>query len=390
MRSKTVGEGKIGQSMRLASLFAVVLMMMMAFLVKPATSHELSAAVMTVEFKDTPTRLSGEIEMNLEAFIVGIGPEHDDTDDSPEAALYKQYRDMSPAELTAAFDALSQQFSNSIFIEHEGERLPVQVSNPAVPAVGDVQEARLSRVTVVTDVPPGVSALQVGWAAGLGQLIVRTAGGGDDGYAAILSGGELSASLSITGTTQQSFWATLVDFIGTGFDHIIPQGLDHILFVVGLFLLSTSLPPLLWQISAFTLAHTITLAMGMLGILNIPGSIVEPIIAASIVYVAVENILSPEMTRWRPLLVFIFGLLHGLGFAGVLTEYGMPAGQFVEALIGFNIGVELGQLTVIAICFMLVGFWFGKKPWYRKNVVIPGSLIVALVGLYWVVERTIL
>jgi len=166
-----------------------------------------------------------------------------------------------------------------------------------------------------------------------------------------------------------------------GFDHIIPKGLDHILFVVGLFLLTTAIGPLLWQISAFTLAHTITLALGMLGILNIPGNIVEPIIAASIVYVALENIIFPKMTAWRPVLVFAFGLLHGLGFAGVLSEFGMPQGQFLAGLIGFNIGVELGQLAVIAVCFLAVGLWFGKKPWYRKVVVIPGSLIVACNGV---------
>ncbi|CAN0588825.1 unnamed protein product, partial [Ectocarpus sp. 12 AP-2014] len=132
------------------------------------------------------------------------------------------------------------------------------------------------------------------------------------------------------------------------------MGLDHILFVLGLFFLSTRMGPLLWQISAFTLAHTVTLALGALGYVNIPGNIVEPIIAASIVYVAVENIVSDKLHRWRPLVIFVFGLLHGLGFASVLGEFGLPADQFIPALIGFNVGVELGQLTVIAIAFLLV------------------------------------
>jgi len=163
----------------------------------------------------------------------------------------------------------------------------------------------------------------------------------EEGYAAFLAGGETSEEIAVEGHQARGIWAVFVDYIGIGFEHILPLGLDHILFVVGLFLLSTQLRPLLLQITAFTLAHTVTLALGMLGIITIPGSIVEPIIAASIVYVAVENILMKGLSPWRPFIVFVFGLLHGLGFAGVLTEFGIPSGQFLPALIGFNIGVLL-------------------------------------------------
>ncbi len=123
---------------------------------------------------------------------------------------------------------------------------------------------------------------------------------------------------------------------------------------------------------------------------TIPGSIVEPLIAASIVYVAVENILTDGLSRWRPFVIFGFGLLHGLGFASVLGEYGLPSNQFFPALIGFNIGVELGQLTVIAIAFAAVGYWFRDKPWYRARIAIPASVLIALVGAYWFVERVFL
>jgi hydrogenase/urease accessory protein HupE len=122
----------------------------------------------------------------------------------------------------------------------------------------------------------------------------------------------------------------------------------------------------------------------------VSGSIVEPIIAASIVYVGIENVRQTELTRWRPVVIFVFGLLHGLGFASVLGEFGLPAGQFIPALIGFNIGVEVGQLTVIAIAFLAVGVWFGRKAWYRSFIAIPASLVIATIGAYWVVERTLL
>ncbi|MCB1518816.1 MAG: HupE/UreJ family protein, partial [Hyphomicrobiaceae bacterium] len=96
-----------------------------------------------------------------------------------------------------------------------------------------------------------------------------------------------------------------------------------------------------------------------------------------------------HLTVWRPFVVFGFGLLHGLGFAGVLGEVGLPASEFITGLISFNLGVELGQLTVILVCFLVVGFWFGSKPFYRKLVVVPVSTIVGLIGLFWFVERIV-
>ena len=165
--------------------------------------------------------------------------------------------------------------------------------------------------------------------------------------------------------------------------------MDHILFVLGLFFLSTRLRPLIWQVSAFTLAHTVTLALGALGWVNVPGSIVEPLIAASIVYVAIENIFTSGLNRWRPVVIFGFGLLHGLGFASVLGDFGLPEGQFIPALIGFNIGVEFGQLAVIAMAFVLV-FWAMKQDWYRSRIAVPASCVIAAVGAYWFVERVFL
>jgi uncharacterized membrane protein len=161
------------------------------------------------------------------------------------------------------------------------------------------------------------------------------------------------------------------------------------LFVVGLFLLSSKLKPLLWQISSFTLAHTVTLALGMLGIVTIPASIVDPLIALSIVYVCVENLWSRNLSKWRPFVIFGFGLLHGLGFASVLTAIGLSPQHFVTGLVAFNIGVELGQLTVIALCFLAVGIWFRHKDWYRSYITNPASIAIALLAGWWVFERTV-
>ena len=112
--------------------------------------------------------------------------------------------------------------------------------------------------------------------------------------------------------------------------------------------------------------------------------------SSSIVFVAVENILRPQLGVWRTAVVFFFGLLHGLGFASVLGELGGGQANFIARLIGFNIGVEIGQLAVILAAFLLVGIWFGKKEWYRARIAIPASLVIAAIGAYWFVERVFL
>ncbi len=175
-------------------------------------------------------------------------------------------------------------------------------------------------------------------------------------------------------------------FIKLGFTHILPEGMDHILFVLGLFFFSTLLRPLLWQVTAFTLAHSITLGLSLFGIFSLPSRIVEPVIALSIVIVALENIFFRKLRPSRFLIVFGFGLIHGLGFASVLKGLGLPEGQFFKVLVSFNVGVELGQLTVIAAASALT-VWMWNKPWYFKRVVIPASVLIAGIGFFWFVQR---
>jgi len=182
-------------------------------------------------------------------------------------------------------------------------------------------------------------------------------------------------------------WRIVALYLALGFTHILPRGLDHVLFVLGIFLLSVKMKPVLWQVSAFTVAHTITLALTIYGIVSLPSTVVEPLIALSIVYVAIENVFTAKLHAWRPVVVFCFGLLHGMGFAGVLSEIGLPRSEFVPALLSFNAGVECGQLAVILAAFLVIGLPLRNKPWYRRRIVIPGSLAIATVGLYWAIER---
>ena len=176
-------------------------------------------------------------------------------------------------------------------------------------------------------------------------------------------------------------------YMELGYQHILPLGFDHILFVLSLFLLSPELKPVLWQATAFTIAHSVTLGLSMYHIINPPAALIEPVIALSIMYVALENIFSPKLKTSRIAVVFIFGLVHGLGFATALGQLGLPPNAYLISLLMFNLGVELGQLSVILLAFFLVGKWFGKKPYYRRWIVVPTSAMIAGIALFWTVQR---
>ncbi len=176
-------------------------------------------------------------------------------------------------------------------------------------------------------------------------------------------------------------------YLKMGFEHIVPSGIDHVLFVMGLCLLSTNIKTILWQATAFTVAHSITLALSMKNIIVAPGAIVEPIIALSIVFVAVENMLLTKLKPWRILIVFLFGLIHGMGFASALNEVGLPVDKFYTSVIAFNIGVELGQIAVITALFACIIIPMRNKSWYRVRIVYTLSTFIALVASYWTIER---
>jgi len=184
-------------------------------------------------------------------------------------------------------------------------------------------------------------------------------------------------------------WRRAASLIGLGFTHIVPGGLDHVLFVLGLFLLASRTRTLLLQISAFTLAHSATLALAALGLVSVPSSIVEPLIAVSIAYVAIENLMTTSISKWRLAIVFSFGLLHGLGFAGALVDLGISGTNLPVTLVGFNVGVELGQLAVVlaaAVVMRLLPVAAANRRRYLTN---PASAAIAVMGLFWAVERAL-
>ena len=175
-------------------------------------------------------------------------------------------------------------------------------------------------------------------------------------------------------------------YLRLGFHHIVPEGADHILFVLGLFFLGITWRKLLAQTTVFTIAHATTLFLSTYGIFSLPSRYVEPAIALSIAFIAIENVIKPKLGPGRLAIVFGFGLIHGLGFASSLSDIPFPKADFMVALLGFNFGVDLGQLFIIALAFLAVG-WFRNRSWFRSRIAIPCSLAIAGVGLFWAVQR---
>jgi hypothetical protein len=351
-----------------------------------ARAHELRPAVAEVSVNEDRIEIS--LRLAVETLLAGIDQSQvADTDEAPEAEVYDRLRGLPDRALAQMVETRFSDISAGILLEGAG---PLRLASVDVIAEPDLELARDTVVSMSAELPPGTAPVSLGWAARNGGLVVRH-GEGPNAYAAFLQGGEVSAPLPRSGVVEESTGAVFLRFVVEGFEHIIPKGVDHILFVLGLFLFSLAWRPLLAQVTAFTLAHTVTLGLATLSIITIPPAqmwLVEALIAISIAYVAIENILRPKLGWWRILVVFGFGLLHGLGFASVLGDLGLAQGQFILSLIAFNIGVELGQLAVIAAAFVLFALPLGRSAIYRRVVVIPGSVAIAFVGLWWAFERS--
>ena len=209
---------------------------------------------------------------------------------------------------------------------------------------------------------------------------------------ALQSGGTVRPLLDDDGVARSTL-STVWLYVTIGVGHILPGGVDHILFVLALLLGSTRLRSLVLQVTMFTLAHSVTLGMAAAGWLSLNSAWVEALIAISIAFVAVENLVPKLAPKSRLPVVFLFGLLHGLGFAGFFGQLRLPDNQFFAGLIGFNVGVEIGQIGFLLLALAItvrVRDWLGRTETtdnYRHYVVVPASIAIALIGLVWTVER---
>ena len=329
-----------------------------------------------------------DLVCDLDALALGAPQNADD------AALVAALRALAPGALEARLDRLQQLFQRRVRLRFDGEPAPFEVSFPdqGTPAATESAIPTMLGLTarLTGTVPGGATSMEFFASRAFADvhLTVRDEIRGQT-TRSVLERGARSDPYSLAGPVDPPTTVSLGrQYLGLGFVHIVPHGLDHILFVLGLFLLGTRTRPLVWQVSAFTVAHAATLSLAVFEIVALPARVVEPLIALSIVYVAVENVLTARLTPWRPAVVFGFGLLHGLGFAGVLGQLGLPEQERLLGVLSFNVGIELGQLLVIAVALASVGWW-RRRPWYRARITVPLSVAIAGVGLFWAVERTI-
>jgi hypothetical protein len=369
-----------------------------------------SAALGAHSIPDIPVRgafqTGGEAEITIE-----INPRN--WAESPKMALsleqkeFLTYTDAQRAELlkqTRAFVATYLEFT----LEPIG-RIQPDFTYDFVAETGKplmkMDDAVVARGRWKTKIPAGVTGWKVRSLPGhkVATVFTNSVDGKEHPRFMVMFPGETSFTFDLTGlaaqpptgptpgsvgthSTDSGAWSTFVSYLKQGFEHILPEGLDHILFVLGLFLLCRAWKPILIQVTTFTAAHTLTLALATFGYVSVDPKIVEPIIAASIAIVALENIFRPTYGKFRLLLVFVFGLIHGLGFAQRLIDERIPSGSVVSALLGFNVGVELGQLAVIGLA-VAATFWISDEGQYRRWVVIPASALIALAGIFWAIQR---
>ena len=367
------------------------LLFIILFIPSIVFSHELKPSIANFQFieKDNKLNFKLSIQLNLEAILANIDPSHSDTDESKNSDYYNNLRKLPAEQLLEVFKKSLINFKDNISLNQNELKIPFEVDDVQIDKVGDLN---LSRETLIQISGSNIDKnnLQFGWIKDYGPIILRVSNPQKKiVYTEYLKINSVSKKFSITKNKDQNLFAEIYNYLTIGFLHIVPKGLDHILFVIGLFLFSPKFKPLLIQVSAFTLAHTITIFLGVLNILSISPQIVEPIIALSIAYVAIENIFLKNISLWRPMVVFVFGLLHGLGFAGVISEIGLSQVHFITSLISFNIGVEIGQLFVIVGCYFGFAYWIKEKSWYKKYFTNTLSIIIALVGVYWFIERVI-
>ena len=221
------------------------------------------------------------------------------------------------------------------------------------------------------------------------QTFVNIYEGGELRRQAILAAG--SDPMTYYRGTTAGVGAVIDTFVPAGIHHIL-IGPDHLLFLFGLLLMGGGWRKLVGIVTAFTIGHSITLSLAALSILTPPSSIVEPLIALSIVVVGADALLQRKASEGRDLRAWFagaFGLIHGFGFASVLREFGLPQEALGWSLFSFNIGVELGQLAVVLVVAMILAVIARASPLWRSRVTLAGSLVVIAAGLYWFAERTI-
>lgn len=375
-------------------LSRILLLLIIPLLHLPAASaHELRPAILDIGVvAATPDQMTINLTFSGEAFLADIDLSAiSDTDDSKNSEIYDTLRAIPPTSLADRVEGSFVELAERLAVVSAGRPLLLEVVSVEVVDEPDLNLARDTRLKIRSDLPPAGEPVSVRWHSSLGALLIRQTGtGSDPAYSDYLPNGGVSQEFALSNAQPTAPAAIIGKYLWSGIIHIVPAGLDHILFVVGLLAYGMYARGLIFQISLFTAAHTMTLAAASFGWLSIPATIVEPLIALSIAWIGVENIIkrSAQVTTARSVVVFAFGLLHGLGFASVLSDFGLPQGAFLVGLLSFNLGVEVGQLMIVIPIFcMLLALRLTDRQ-FRQIFQIPVSAIISAIGAFWFLERT--
>jgi hydrogenase/urease accessory protein HupE len=346
----------------------------------PAPAHEIGTTRVSVLFHQEESTYEIELVTDAAALVEKL-----EAAALSEPLSLRQSESARRAEGPARFDGT---FRRRVRIAFDGAQVRPEIAYSVTPAQ-DAANPAVATIRLRGPIPATGRQFTwtYGWTFASYAMTLRRSPSGQP-VTEWLEGGQSSAPWPWASTAPTpDRGGTALRYLALGFTHIVPLGLDHVLFILGIYLLSGRRRSVLWQVSAFTAAHSITLGLSLYGIATVPSRIVEPMIAASIAYVAIENIFRRELNPWRVALVFAFGLLHGLGFAGALREVGLPRAELLTALVTFNLGVEAGQLAVIGAAFVLLGWRCADRVWYRSRIVVPASVAIACTAIYWTIAR---
>ena len=378
---------------RAVSFARMILLLMGALLAaaSPAVAHNLSYALATLSFP-APGQVRIEIRAHIPALIMG-GPQGTLGDQT-----LLQFMALSDEALAAREQVATANFLSELSLRADGRLVDdIAVAYPeAVDLRADAMTPKSSPrasapIVLTAALPSGARSVDLALPTELGPSVLVARYADSRTTTEALPDGQRTRPIRLSGPNALRDAAqAFAEFVASGFRHILPGGLDHILFIVALAVAAPRLGVLVRIATVFTLAHSLTLGLGALRIVEVPAGFVEPAISLSIAAVGVLTILNPQaaVRRERLAIIFGFGLLHGLGFAGALREAGLPRGLEAAALAGFNVGIEFGQLAVIAGALAAFGWW-RDKPFYRPRIAIPLSALVVVAGSIWTIQRIV-
>ena len=353
-------------------------------------SHEIKPSI--ADFTYDENFLNIKIRLNAELILSNIDASKiSNTNSSSLSDIYDKLRILNTIELENLFKSSWQEISTNIDIKINNETKKINLINIEVEDIKNFEISRDTHIYLQVLLNNNSEYFTFSWIKKYGPIILRENSNHkleDELFTEYLQSGIESNQFSFNEKNFKNRLNSFIKFFVLGVQHIIPKGLDHILFIFGLFLFSSSLKKLITQITIFTIAHSITLIFVSLSLMNINPQIVEPIIALSIVYVGIENIFKNYVKEYlRYVVILFFGLLHGLGFALVLSDIGYRSTDLFINLISFNIGIEVAQISIVLVLYLLVASNFAKNKNYRMFFQVPSSILISSIGLYWFFER---